>query len=552
MATQITVGDYLLSRLTELGVEHVFGVPGDYNLGFLDQIVKYDGLKWVGTCNELNGSYASDGYARIKGLSALVTTFGVGELSAMNGIAGAYAEFVPVVSIVGLPSSSIRENKVLVHHSLGNGEFTVFSDMYQPITVAHTILTADNAGAEIDRVLKACVLQRRPVYIGLPSDISYHLIEPPVSALNLSYPSSNQDAIKDIVDRIQKLVENAKSPLVLVDIIAQSYHMKPFVLDFLKQTGLPFATLTMGKGFLNESHPQFIGVYCGDYGWEGVQDRVEQADLIIGFGTLLSDFNTGGFTAKINPNNTITIHADKVHIKQSRYDDVVYHEVIPAITEALTHYHYQGSIERQSFMHLCFEDKPLKHDRLWKLISQVLPKNAIIIAETGTSVCGSSLMPIPDNSIYIAQNLWASIGYTVGALLGACLAAPDKEAILFVGDGSFQLTAQELSTIEKQGLNPTIFLIDNDGYTVERIIHGPNMPYNDIQPWDYEMLAKSFGSQIWSTVVETESELQQALEQRKKFAKQLALIILKMGRLDAPAALIEMTKKVAQRNKYAG
>jgi|TARA_B100001964_G_C13900173_1_gene451295 indolepyruvate decarboxylase len=78
---KITIGDFLLKRLAELDIHHIFGVPGDYNLGFLDQIVENKDMQWVGTCNELNGAYAADGYARIKGASAMVTTFGVGELS---------------------------------------------------------------------------------------------------------------------------------------------------------------------------------------------------------------------------------------------------------------------------------------------------------------------------------------------------------------------------------------------------------------------------------------------------------------------------------------
>jgi TPP-dependent 2-oxoacid decarboxylase len=553
MSTRVAVGNYLLSRLAELGVEHLFGVPGDYNLAFLDQIVEHEGLTWVGTCNELNAAYASDGYARLRGLGVLVTTFGVGELSAINGIAGAYAEFAPVVCIVGLPSTLVQENKILVHHSLGNGEFTIFSDMFQKITAAHTILTENNAGAEIDRVLTSCRLNKRPVYIGLPSNVAHQLIEPPIASLTIAYPPSNQAAIKDIASRVKTMIETATSPVVLIDIGAQTHRMKPLIEGFLKQTGLPFATMLMGKGLIDESHPQFIGVYCGDFSWEGVQHRIEQSDCVICFGILLSDFNSGGFTSNINSNAIIVIHGDNVMINQSRYDKVIFSEVILAITEALTHYHYPEPVETQNELHLSFEQAPLKQDRLWTLLSQALPKNPIILAETGTSAFGSSKMRLPDNSTYIAQNLWASIGYTVGAVLGVCLAYPAREVVLFVGDGSFQISAQELSTLEREGLTPTVFLLDNDGYTVERIIHGPNMPYNDIQHWDYALFAKAFGcTKVWSTVVETEHELKKALEERKKFPTFLAFIVLKLGRLDAPEELLEMTKMFAQRNKYEG
>lgn len=472
---KMTVGEYLLTRIHELGVNHVFGVPGDYNLGFLDQIVKFKGLAWVGTCNELNGAYATDGYARIQGVSALVTTFGVGELSAINGIAGAYAEYIPVVHMVGLPSSSIQEKHALVHHTLGDGRFTVFVDMYRPITCAQCILTKENAAHEIDRVLTECWIKKRPVYIGVPSDVSYCEIEAPVNKLNLEYPASNKEAIKEMVTRAAALVKKAKSPVVLIDCCAQAYHMKPHIQEFLDTTGLPFATMNMGKAVINESHPQYIGNYNGNYGTEGVQAYIEKSDCIISFGSLLTDFNTGGFTTHINADVTIEIHSFYVQVHQSRYDNIVFSETIPALTKQLRDYQFKGKITQPKIRVQTFEDKPLKHERLWHLMSGFIDKRAIVIGETGTSLFGALSMVLPDGVTFIGQTLWASIGYSVGALLGACIADPKRQAVLFVGDGSFQLTAQEISTIERHNLCPTIFLIDNGGYTVERVIHGPKM-----------------------------------------------------------------------------
>lgn len=104
MQPTYTIGDYLLDRLVDCGIDRLFGVPGDYNLQFLDRVIAHSALGWVGCANELNAAYAADGYARIKG-AALLTTYGVGELSALNGIAGSYAEHIPVLHIVGAPSN---------------------------------------------------------------------------------------------------------------------------------------------------------------------------------------------------------------------------------------------------------------------------------------------------------------------------------------------------------------------------------------------------------------------------------------------------------------
>lgn len=547
----MTLGDYLLTRLKELGADHIFGVPGDYNLGFLDQIIKFKGLEWVGTCNELNGAYAADGYARMKGIGVLVTTFGVGELSAINGIAGAYAEYAPVVHIVGLPSTSIQANRSCVHHTLGDGRFKVFCEMYKAVTAYQTILSQDNAPQEIDKALKMAWLKKRPVYIGVPSDLSYKTIPAPQSSLDLSYPQSNPDAVNEVASRTVLFLEKAKSPVVLIDICAQSHPMKPLILDLLNQTGLPFATMNMGKAIINESHPQFIGNYNGDFSTEGVQKRVESSDCIISFGSLLSDFNTGGFTTKMNANATVEIHSYYTRIHQSRYEDVGFKEVINSLITRLKEYRYSGKITSPQVEKISFADKPLTHQRLWHLLSSYLEKETIVIAETGTSMFGACEMKMPDEARFISQTLWASIGYSVGALLGVCLAKPQHQVILFVGDGSFQLTAQEVSTLERHHLSPTIFLIDNDGYTVERVIHGADMAYNDIQHWNYSELPEVFGNSAWTTTVTTEMELQKALQERKQYLKKMALITLKMEKMDAPAALIKISQAVAARNKYS-
>ena len=149
----LTVSDYLLQRLNEIGINHLFGVPGDFNLAFLDRVIAHPRLAWVGCANELNAAYAADGYARSQGAAALLTTFGVGELSAINGTAGSYAEYLPVIHIVGAPSQQAQRRGDLIHHSLGDGDFSHFLRMQREVTVAQAALTADNACAEIDRVI---------------------------------------------------------------------------------------------------------------------------------------------------------------------------------------------------------------------------------------------------------------------------------------------------------------------------------------------------------------------------------------------------------------
>ncbi|CQJ04885.1 indole-3-pyruvate decarboxylase [Yersinia frederiksenii] len=172
MTSHYTVADYLLDRLAEIGIRHLFGVPGDFNLHFLDHVISHPVIKWVGCANELNAAYAADGYARVMPAAALLTTSGVGELSAINGIAGSFTEYLPVIHIVGTPTLRSQKNGELLHHSLGDGNFSHFSHMAKEVTCAQANLTADNAAYEIDRVLGAALSQRRPVYLSLPSDVA--------------------------------------------------------------------------------------------------------------------------------------------------------------------------------------------------------------------------------------------------------------------------------------------------------------------------------------------------------------------------------------------
>lgn len=167
-----SVIEHVLDRLKVLGVHHVFGVPGDFAFSVQDAILADPELEWIGCCNELNAGYAADGYARMRGFAVLSTTFGVGELSAVNAIAGAYAENVPVIHITGMPATAVQEAESLVHHTLGTGEFDLFRRMADNVVAASAVLTPHNVAAETDRLLSIAVHQRRPVYMGLPSDLA--------------------------------------------------------------------------------------------------------------------------------------------------------------------------------------------------------------------------------------------------------------------------------------------------------------------------------------------------------------------------------------------
>ncbi|MGN4422858.1 alpha-keto acid decarboxylase family protein [Bacillus cereus group sp. MYBK30-1] len=557
MKMQYTVSTYLLDRLHELGIEHLFGVPGDYNLAFLDDVIAHENLEWIGNCNELNAAYAADGYSRIKGIAALITTFGVGELSAINGIAGSYAENVPVIKITGTPTTKVMENGELVHHTLGDGKFDHFSNMYREITVAQTNLTPEHAAEEIDRVLRACWNEKRPVHINLPIDVYNKPINKPTEPILNKPTLSNKEALDKMLLHATSKINSAKKPVILADFEVNRFHAEEDLQHFVEKTGFPIATLSMGKGIFPEKHPQFIGVYTGDVSSQYLQKRIDESDCIISIGVKLTDTITGGFTQGFTKEQVIEIHPYTVKIIDKKYGPVLMQDVLQHLSDSIEHRNEENLeikpfISESSSITENFNPKVqmVTQKRFWQRMYHFLKENDVLIAEQGTPFFGSASIPLPNNTTYVGQPLWGSIGYTLPALLGTQLADLSRRNILIIGDGSFQLTVQELSTILRHNLKPIIFLINNNGYTVERAIHGPNQPYNDIQMWDYDKFPNVFGSEEKSLTfkVKNETELVEVLSKITFNMDRLIFIEVVMSQGDQPELLAKLGKRFGKQN----
>ncbi|MUV38847.1 Indolepyruvate decarboxylase [Lentibacillus sp. JNUCC-1] len=555
MKYEYTVGKYLLDRLSELGIRHMFGVPGDYNLAFLDDVIDHEGMEWVGNRNELNAAYAADGYARINGFAALSTTFGVGELSAINGIAGSYAEHVPVVKISGAPTTKVMDNGLYVHHTLGDGKFDHFSRMFQEVTVAQTLLTQENAAQEIDRVLLACMTEKRPVHITLPIDVYNKPANKPESPLHEEVATSNHEALNQMLAELTPMINNANQPVILAGYEVNRYDNRKELLEFANKTGIPVTILSGGKGAFNEEHPQFIGVYNGELSAPYLQQRVDDADCILQIGAKPTDSTTGGFSYDFTGKNVIQMTPFSVKTSDKKYAPVTMKDALSALSDKITPKNAEelnitplkAQINQTPYE---AKEENIEQNRFFERLSYFMKESDILLAEQGTSYYGAATMPIPKDTMFIGQPLWGSIGFTFPALLGSQLADMSRRNILLIGDGSFQLTAQELSTMLSQKIKPIIFLINNDGYTVERAIHGENQPYNDIPMWDYKKLPEVFSPQGKSLTfkVKTETELEEALTAAENNHESLTFIEVVMHRDDKPDLLAQLSKRFANQN----
>jgi indolepyruvate decarboxylase len=542
----MTVGDFLLRRLREAGIGHLFGVPGDYNLELLEQMEDGGYLKWVGTCNEMNASYAADGYARLNGMGALAVTNAVGALGAINGIAGAFAEHVPVILIAGsIPLRSI-ERGLGMHHTMGDGTWDRFLGAMAQVTAAQARLTPSNAATEIDRLILTASREKLPVYMELPSDIAYLDIEVPAAPLMLGEPPSDSERLRSCVAAITDRLSKAKSPAILVDEDVDRYGVATEVMGLAEKLQLPVAVTGPAKAVIDETFPYFAGVYNGKGSAPATREAIEASDCLMSIGYRPIDGTSGDFTASL-PANTIRARGHSVDIGEDNYQAVTLKEVLGGVTEAAPQVSNRSTRNFAAPMpapnHADGSAK-LTQAAYWETIQGYLRPGDVLLTDNGTSyaIFGFKL---PPKCTVVASVIWGSIGYSVGALLGTLTAAPERRHLLFIGDGSFQETAQELSTMLRNDCKPVIFLINNGGYTIERGYVGKTAEYNDIATWNYAGLPKVFrrDTNARSFVVKTLADLEKALS-----APNDTLVFIEsiMDPYDGPAAVIHSSNNGAE------
>ena len=547
-----TVGDYLLDRLAELGVGEMFGVPGDFNLEFLDHVLAHEEISWVGGANELNAGYAADGYARVRGMAALLTTFGVGELSAANAIAGSYAERVPVVHIVGAPPTKTQAAGKVVHHSLGDGDFGRFFRMAREITCAQAALTADTATSEIDRVLMEVRDEQRPGYLVLASDVARFPAEPPVTALPVRETETCPRALSLFTRAAAELIADHQVT-VLADGLVQRRQAVHRLTELLNADAIPFATLMSGKSLVDESSPNFLGVYSGATSAEPVRRAIEEAPVLVTAGVVFTDVNSGFFTHVINAARTVDIGATQSSVAGEVFGPIDMHAALEALTSIVA----GRGIASPPPSTTWFEedgdqpeaDSVLTQEVLWDNVSRMLTADCTVLADQGTSYYGMVRHRLPSGATFIGQPLWASIGYTLPAALGASLADRERRTVLLVGDGAAQLTVQELGVMAREVVAPVIVLVNNNGYTIERAIHGPDAAYNDIVAWRWPSIPAALGvTNHISVTARTCGELSRALAEAVSQPERMAFIEVVLPADDVPPLLSELAHSAGAAN----
>ena len=508
----MTVSDYLLTRLKSLGVDHVFGIPGDFILPFF-QKMDDSGISHVAACNELNAGYAADGYARLRGLAAVAATYGPGAFSFVNAAAGALAERVPVVFISGGPETESYKTQPILHHLLPN-KYDASMKIFEQVTV-HAKLLDDpaQATAAIDEALRICLTEKKPVYLEIPRDIQTTACEAPgpfILEPGLSDITALADAVRVVAERIR---QGSRTVLLPGHEIHRS-NLQEQVVDLVKKKGLPVGTMFIGKADFIEHMPECIGLYQGAGSLTEVKNFVEGADTVIFLGAVPSDFNLGGFTAKLTDQQVVKVLENQVTVSGHCYDGVRITDFINGLLESLPDNQdveqnrpVQGFSHKPNAVYEAMPNAAMSNKRFYDRMVHFIKPGDILCADAGCAINASHLQ-LPEGVNYVASCYWASIGMGFGATLGACFAANEGQRVIALeGDGSFQMTAQELSSMTRYAKAPIIFVVNNKGYTAERLIH--DGPFNDIADWKYHKLSEAFGGQ--GVDVHTEGDLEEAL-----------------------------------------
>lgn len=542
--TQLSIGEYLIRRLADYQIRHVFGVPGDYVLRFYSMLERSP-LDLVNCTREDCAGYAADAYARLVGMGAVCVTYGVGGLSVVNSIAGAWAEKTPVVVISGAPGLGERSERPLLHHCVR--DWTTQYEVFQKVCAACTEITeADTAFREIDRVLDICFRQKRPVYIELPRDmvdVVPDSIRPYSSPPRQSDPAALAEAVKEAVERI----EEAKAPVIIAGVELHRYGLQAESIALAEASGIAVASTLLGKSVVSEVHPLYVGLYEGGMGRPEVTEFVESSDCRILLGTILTDIDLGIFTANLDPRRTIQATSDDLRISHHHFHGVLLEDFIRALAKAAPRGAPRVLPPGPSAVAGAWElvpDAPITIARLIRRLNEALDERTIVIADVGDSLFATSELVIRGQTEYMSPAYYTSMGFAVPATLGARCAKPELRVVTVVGDGAFQMTGMELSTIVGRRQPAVVIVLDNAGYGTERVLLDGS--FNDINPWRYERLPEILGGGTGHEV-RTEGDFDRALRAAMADPPGLHLIRVHLSRDDFSSTVTRLGESLSKR-----
>lgn len=541
-----TIGQYLIQRLQDYGIRDVFGIPGDYILSFYSLLEKSP-INVVGCTREDCAGFAADAYARVNGMGAVVTTYCVGGLSVANSIAGAYAEKSPVVLITGSPGLSERVNNPLLHHKVR--DFRTQALVFEQLCVASAELTdPELAFREIDRVLDAAARFKRPVYLEIPRDV-VHVAPKMGHYFQRTELKSDPLALAEAADEAAAWISSAKKAVILAGVEIHRFGLQEKLLALAEASQIPIAATLLGKSVIRENHPLYVGIYEGAMGREEVTRFVEESDCVVLLGTFMTDINLGIYTANLDPARCIYATSENLSISHHHYHGVQLDDFIAALTTKKPTpppREIPAAIAENGGQFVLAPQAPITISRLIARLNLLLDEKTIVIADIGDALFAATELETQGQTEFISPAYYTSMGFSIPAAVGAQVARPNHRVVVVCGDGAFQMTGMELSTLVRRGYCPIIIVLDNKGYGTERTLHAGEWPYNEIHPWNYSKLPEVLGGGT-GYEVRTEGEFDRAIEAAWADTSGVSLIQAHLDRHDCSHGLARLAERLSKR-----
>lgn len=554
------VGNYLIQRLYDHDVRHIFGVPGDFVLGFYQELIQSNKLKVINTCDEQGAAFAADAYARINGLGVVCVTYCVGGLKIVNATAQAFAEKSPVVVISGAPGIKERRKNPLLHHKVR--DFDTQQKIFEHITVDSVLVDNPRTAAkDIDRVLSSATRYKRPVYIELPRDkVSIPIYQEQYVDPSTTYSKTakieeecetDMDSMQEALAEATAMINSSKQPVIIAGVEIHRFGLQDKLLRLTYKTNIPVVATVLSKSVISEDHPSYLGVYEGAMGHQSVREYVESSDCLILLGALMTDINFSISPTPIEQSKSIYVTSEKLSIKYHNFENVLLQDFLISLIEAplerkdFVLVEKQGNIKNNNKHFSAARNQKITVKRLFERLNFSITDNRIVIADVGDSLFGALDLTVHGQTDFLSPAYYCSMGFAVPAAIGAQLASPTLRPIVIVGDGAFQMTGMEISTIIRFALNPIIIILNNKGYGTERpMLDGP---FNDILPWNYYRIPEIIGHGK-GFVIETEDQLEESLSAAERiYSKDLCVLDVHLDIHDGSPALQRLTESLGKK-----
>lgn len=537
------VAPFLVERIENTGIKHIFGVPGDYVLDLYSKFCDSELIEVINSTDENHAGFAADAYARVTGVGCVMVTYNVGALKIANAVACAYSERSPLIVISGSPGLKEREDGMLLHHMVRS--FESQKEVFERWTCDQAVLEDPaTAGYEIDRVIESMHTYKRPVYIELPRDIAkmsltYDVYKQGTPKAKSSDPQSLQEAMEEVIE----LIQEARNPVIMAGVELSRFNLGKELMQFAEHANIPIVTTLLSKSVINERNPLFGGVYTGSASHEHTRKLVDDSDCLLMLGVMLTDMTLAFKPATFAKKQTINASIDGLDVKSHSYRNIRFDEFCAALLATrLPPRHNQSRIVAKECAFVP-QEKKLSTKRFFHKINAMLDKDMAVCADIGDSIFGACDLTVHHANHFLGNAFYTSMGFSIPAALGVQTALPDVRPIVLVGDGAFQMSVSEISTIIDRGLNPIIFVLNNGGYTTERFLM--DGPFNDIRNWEYHKVGELFGN-CEGFKVTTEMELEKAVATALD-SKEPTVINVVVEPKDVSSALKRLTEGLVER-----